>query len=211
VRAAAKGEDGVKKAGIMGGTFDPVHIGHLIAAETALEACRLDEVWFIPTASPPLKPNAPGASASDRLEMVAAAIADRDRFRVLDIEQRRGGVSYSVDTVKSLMELHPEYSFSYIIGSDRINDLPNWHRIGELAELVTFIGLARPGTVARPELLPEELRRRITFADMPAIGVSSTDLRERLSTGRSIRYLVPDAVHDLIRRQGWYGSTTNDR
>lgn len=201
----------MKKAGIMGGTFDPVHMGHLIAAETALEAGGLDEVWFIPTASPPLKPNEPGASASDRLEMVAAAIHDRDRFRVLDIEQRRGGVSYSVDTVESLMEQYPEHSFTYIIGSDRINDLPSWHRIGELAELVTFIGLARPGTVARPELLPECLRRRITFADMPAIGISSTGLRERLSTGRSIRYLVPDAVHDLIRRRGYYGSTTNDR
>lgn len=201
----------MKKAGIMGGTFDPIHIGHLIAAETALEAGGLDEVWFIPTASPPLKPNAPGASASDRLEMVAAALADRERFRVLDIELQRGGVSYSVDTVKSLTEQHPEHSFAYIIGSDRINDLPNWHRIDELAELVTFIGLARPGTLAWPELLPEGLRRRITFADMPAIGISSTDLRERLSTGRSIRYLVPDAVHDLIRRQGWYGSTTNDR
>lgn len=201
----------MKKAGIMGGTFDPIHTGHLIAAETALEAGGLDEVWFIPTASPPLKPNAPGASAENRLEMVAAAIHDRERFRVLDVELRRGGVSYSVDTVKTLLEQHPEHSFAYIIGSDRINDLPNWHRIGELAGLVTFIGLARPGTVARPELLPEDLRSRITFAEMPAIGISSTDLRERLSTGRSIRYLVPDAVHDLIRRQGWYGSTTNDR
>jgi nicotinate-nucleotide adenylyltransferase len=199
------------KTGIMGGTFDPIHIGHLIAAETALEACRLDEIWFIPTASPPLKPNAPGADADDRLEMVAAAIAGHERFRVLDIELRRGGVSYSIDTVKALRELHPKHSFAYIIGSDRINDLPKWQGIGELAELVTFIGLARPGTDPRPELLDEELRRRIAFADMPAIGVSSTDLRERLASGRSIRYLVPDAVHALIRRRGWYGSTTDDR
>lgn len=199
------------KAGIMGGTFDPIHIGHLIAAESALEACRLDEVWFIPTASPPLKENEPGARADDRLAMVSAAIAGHERFRVLDIELRRGGVSYSIDTITTLRQLHPDHSFAYIIGSDRINDLPKWHKIDELAELVTFIGLARPGTTARPELLPEELRRRLTFADMPAIGVSSTDLRERLALGKSIRYLVPDSVHDMIRRHGWYGSTTNDR
>ncbi|MDF2834395.1 MAG: nadD [Paenibacillus sp.] len=199
------------KAGIMGGTFDPIHIGHLIAAQTALEACGLDEVWFIPTASPPLKPSAPGADAYDRLEMVAAAIAGHERFRVLDIELRRGGVSYTIDTIKALRERHPNHSFAYIIGSDRINDLPKWHRIGELAELVTFIGLARPGTTARPELLPDELRGRIAFADMPAIGVSSTGLRERLASGRSIRYLVPDAVIALIRRHGWYGSTKDNR
>ncbi|MHA6484806.1 nicotinate-nucleotide adenylyltransferase [Paenibacillus sp. strain BS8-2] len=194
----------------MGGTFDPIHIGHLIAAEAALEACRLDEVWFIPTASPPLKSNSPGASGEDRLQMVSAAIANHDRFRVLDIELRRGGVSYSIDTITSLREQHPSYSFAYIIGSDRMNDLPKWHRIDELAELVTFIGLARAGTVARPELLPEQLRARMTFADMPAIGVSSTDLRERIASGRSIRYLVPDAVHALIRRHGWYESSRDD-
>ncbi|MDQ6419052.1 nicotinate-nucleotide adenylyltransferase [Paenibacillus sp. LHD-117] len=199
------------RVGIMGGTFDPIHIGHLIAAETALEACGLDEVWFIPTATPPLKEHAPGERADDRLEMVSAAIAGHDRFRVLDIELRRGGVSYSIDTVKSLRELYPDHSFAYIIGSDRINDLPEWHSIGELAELVTFIGLARPGTEARPGLLPDELRCRLTFADMPAIGISSTDLRERLSQGGSIRYLVPDAVYAMIRRHGWYGSTTDDR
>src|SRR5690606_3030501 len=134
-----------------------------------------------------------------------AAIASQERFRVLDIELRRGGVSYSIDTVQELRERHPNHSFAYIIGSDRINDLSKWHRIGELAELVTFIGLSRPGTTAMPELLPEELRCRITFADMPAIGISSTGLRERLAAGQSIRYRVPDAVYAMIRRHGWYG------
>jgi len=202
---------GVIKVGIMGGTFDPIHIGHLIAAESAMAECGLDEVWFIPTSSPPLKSGAPGASENDRYEMVAAAIATQDRFRVLDIELRRGGTSYSIDTVRSLREQHPDHSFAYIIGSDRINDLAKWHRIEELAELVTFIGLSRPETTATPELLPEELRCRITFAEMPAIGISSTVIRERLAAGKSIRYRVPDAVYAMIRRHGWYGSTRDDR
>lgn len=198
------------KIGIMGGTFDPIHIGHLIAAETARDACGLDEVWFIPTSGPPLKESGPRVAAESRYDMVCAAIRDHDGFRVDDMELRRGGVSYSYDTVKELGRRHPEHSFAYIIGSDRVNDLHQWHAIEELASLVFFIGLERPSEKAEPTSLPPFLREKVTIVPMPAIGISSTAVRNRLADGRSVRYLVPEAVHQLIRRHGWYGTVGND-
>ncbi|RJE90866.1 nicotinate-nucleotide adenylyltransferase [Paenibacillus sp. 1011MAR3C5] len=199
----------MRKIGIMGGTFDPIHIGHLLAAETAREQGDLDEVWFIPTADPPLKEAAPSTPAWDRFEMTRLAVEGDDRFRALDIEIRRGGTSYSYDTVKQLQEQHPGCSFAYIIGSDRINDLPKWHRIGELAAMAGFIGLERPGENPMPDSLPSYLQQSFQMARMPQIGISSTAIRERLFTGKSIRYLVPEPVRDYIRRHGLYGSTTH--
>ncbi|MFF2482786.1 nicotinate-nucleotide adenylyltransferase [Paenibacillus sp. NPDC058071] len=192
--------------GIMGGTFDPIHIGHLIAAETALDRSGLEEVWFIPTYMPPLKDGKPGADGELRLQMVEEAIRPHAAFRAVDIELTRGGTSYSVDTATALTSLYPQHTFAYIIGSDRVNDLPSWHRIEELASLVTFIGLEREGTEARLGGLPGYLQEQLTLVAMPPIGVSSTDIRERVRTGRSIRYLVPDAVNELIRRRGLYES-----
>ncbi|MBD2872721.1 nicotinate-nucleotide adenylyltransferase [Paenibacillus arenilitoris] len=196
----------MSKIGIMGGTFDPVHIGHLIAAETARDACGLDEVWFIPSSGPPLKAHEPGVAGRRRYEMVCEAIAGNPAFRALDIELERGGVSYSYDTALELKHRYPEHSFSYIIGSDRINDLPRWHEIGELAKLVAFIGLERPGEAIRAEALPEYLTARIRVIPMPAIGISSTAIRTRLGEGQSVQYLVPDAVLGYIRRFKLYES-----
>lgn len=198
------------KIGIMGGTFDPIHIGHLIAAEAAREACDLNEVWFIPTAYPPLKHKTPGVSADQRFQMTLAAIGSNSRFRAIDIELARGGVSYSYDTVKELQALYPGYSFSYIIGSDRINDLARWNRIRELAELVNFIGLERPSDDMQLESLPTFLKNRLHLVEMPPIGISSTELRDRLVSGRSVRYLVPESVYAYIRGHGLYGTSTND-
>ncbi|MUT66280.1 nicotinate-nucleotide adenylyltransferase [Paenibacillus sp. NEAU-GSW1] len=192
--------------GIMGGTFDPIHIGHLIAAETALELCELDEVWFIPSFKPPLKDHAPGVDSDIRYRMVEEAIGQNPSFHAVDIELRRGGMSYSVDTAIELKRLHPQHSFSYIIGSDRINDLQQWHRIEELAELVSFIGLEREGTPAEPDRLPGFLQERLRIVPMPAIGVSSTDIRNRVKAGRSIRYLAPDAVELIIKERALYES-----
>lgn len=192
--------------GIMGGTFDPVHIGHLIAAETARDKCGLDEIWFIPSYAPPLKGNEPGVDSRTRYRMVQEAVRSNPSFRVLDIELVRGGTSYSYDTALELTRRYPKFSFSYIIGSDRINDLPRWHRIEELAALVSFIGLERPETPIHSEELPEFLLRRLQLALMPPIGISSTDIRESLKSGRSIQYMVPEGVRDMIRRNGYYAS-----
>jgi nicotinate-nucleotide adenylyltransferase len=190
--------------GIMGGTFDPIHIGHLLAAETAREQCGLEEVWFIPSFAPPLKASDPGASSMQRYEMVCLAAEGNPAFRVLDIELKRGGVSYSYDTMQELVRVHPDVSFFYIIGSDRINDLAGWHRIEQLAQLIGFIGLERPGEPIRLASLPAYLQSRVELARMPGIGISSTAIRAKRASGESVRYFVPDAVLSYIRRHELY-------
>jgi nicotinate-nucleotide adenylyltransferase len=190
----------------MGGTFDPIHFGHLLAAETARETCGLDEVWFIPSFQPPLKDREPGAEGHVRLEMVYRAIDFQPHFRAMDIELERGGTSYTIDTVQTLRELYPQRSFSIIIGADRINDLMRWHRIEELAALADFIGVERPGEPVDLDKLPSFLRERLTITSMPLIDISSTEIRQRQADGRSIRFLLPEKVHSFIKRNGLYES-----
>lgn len=192
------------KVGIMGGTFDPIHYGHLLAAERARESCGLDEIWFIPSFQPPLKENDPNADVNARLEMVYRAIDFQPHFRAMDIELERGGTSYSIDTVQALQELYPGRAFSYIIGSDRVNDLPQWHRIQELAEIVSFIGVERPGESIDVSLLPSYIVDRLTVIGMPLIDISSTEIRQRQADRRSIRFMVPEKVYSFIRRNSLY-------
>ncbi len=192
------------KVGIMGGTFDPVHIGHMLAAEAARVAYGLEEVWFMPSHIPPHKEDA-GVTGMMRLEMTAEAVAGHPSFRTLDLEIKRGGISYTVDTIKALREMYPEHDFSFIIGADMVEYLPKWNRIEELAGMLTFIGVNRPGTKLSVESLPDFLRRVVRIAEMPLIEISSTMIRERAAAGGSIRYMVPDRVYDYIVRSGIYG------
>ncbi|WP_020615679.1 nicotinate-nucleotide adenylyltransferase [Paenibacillus daejeonensis] len=194
------------QVGLMGGTFDPIHYGHLLAAESAREACGLDEIWFIPAATPPLKDHAPHASSEERLEMVYRAIDFQPHFRAMDLELERGGTSYTIDTVKSLRELYPGREFSFIIGADRVNDLQQWHQIEELAELVSFVVVERPGVTMDTGSLPAGVREKLQRCEMPLIDISSTDIRARRGAGRSIRFLVPDKVYQFIKRNELYGS-----
>ncbi|XEC97610.1 nicotinate-nucleotide adenylyltransferase [Paenibacillus tarimensis] len=194
------------QVGLMGGTFDPIHFGHLLAAESAREDFGLDEVWFIPSYTPPLKENEPAASPEERLEMVFRALDFQPYFRAVDIELERGGTSYTIDTVTALKELYPGREFSFIIGADRVNDLREWHRIEELAESVTFIALERPGVTMNESDVPDYLRGKIRRCEMPQIGISSTDIRNRRAQGRSIRFLLPDKVYQFIQRNGIYES-----
>lgn len=194
------------KVGFMGGTFDPIHYGHLLAAESAREACGLDEVWFIPAGHPPLKENGPLADGQTRLEMVYRAIDFQPHFRGMDVELEREGTSYTIDTVKALMDLYPGREFSIIIGSDRVNDLPQWHQIAELAAMVRFIGVRRAGEELKIDELPAYLQERLTMIEMPQIGISSTDIRNRRAQGRSIRFLVPEKVYSFIRKNELYES-----
>lgn len=194
------------RIGIMGGTFDPIHIGHLIAAETAHDQCGLDEVWFIPSFLPPLKNNEPGVNSDLRFQMVLEAVHANPSFQANDMELRRGGMSYSIDTALELKRQYPSDTWCYIIGSDRINDLPQWHRIEELAAIVTFIGIEREGTPVDISSLPAFLQKRLTLIAMPPIGISSTDIRRRVRSGHSIQYLVPEPVHQFIKRRGLYES-----
>src|SRR5690554_2381696 len=143
--------------GIMGGTFDPLHLGHLLVAEQAREQMSLDEVWFMPSNQPPHKDQQPKANPIHRLEMVRLAIADHPQFKLCDLEFERGGTSYSVDTAYELKERYPEHHFHWIIGADMVQYLTKWFKIKEMIGLVSFIGLDRPGYEATERELPEWL------------------------------------------------------
>jgi nicotinate-nucleotide adenylyltransferase len=192
------------RIGIMGGTFDPIHLGHLIAAESAREAAGLDEVWFMPTHIPPHKPNNPKASAEQRLEMVRLAIADHMNFRVVDYELTRGGISYTADTVRILHELHPAVTFYYIIGADMVMYLPKWVQIEEIVKYVSFIGLQRAGFQVALEQLPANLMAQVQLAPMPLIEISSTLIRERVRMKQSVRYLLPENVRNYMEANRLY-------
>ncbi|HZG76543.1 MAG TPA: nicotinate-nucleotide adenylyltransferase [Paenibacillus sp.] len=200
-----------RRVGLMGGTFDPVHIGHLVAAERALEAAALDEVRFMPTHLPPHKPIRPGGTPEERRAMVELAIAGNPRFRLEAIELERGGVSYAVETAEALLRREPDNEFVWIIGGDMVLYLPQWHRIDDLAERVAFLGLTRPGYPVARDSLPPMLRDRVTLADLPALDVSSTDIRERRGRGQSIRYVVTEPVRQYIEERGLYAHADEHR
>lgn len=192
------------KVGIMGGTFDPIHIGHLLAAETARDAFGLEQVWFMPSHIPPHK-HAAGASGEERLELVREAIKDDESFRILDWEIVRGGVSYTIETVRQLQERYPSEDFFFIIGADMVRYLPKWREIDELVRRLFFIGVGRPGTPLDLNELPVHIAERVLLADMPMVDISSTMIRERAAHGKSIRYMVPEAVFDYVQRGNLYG------
>lgn len=182
------------QVGIMGGTFDPIHHGHLLAAEMAREAAGLDEVWFMPSYVPPHKKPGPSASPEERLEMVRLAVEGHPAFRATDIEIEKGDTSYTAETVELLTGRFPDIRFSYIIGADMVMYLPKWYKIREIVERIGFIGLARPGHELDLSVLPEPVRSRVTLAPMLQVELSSTEIRRRLHAGQSIRYMVPEAV-----------------
>jgi nicotinate-nucleotide adenylyltransferase len=186
------------KIGLMGGTFDPIHIGHLLAAQSVSEELGLDEVWFVPTNVPPHKAASGAAAPQERLAMVRLAIEGYDRFKAEPIELERGGVSYSIETVVLLRSRYPDHDFYYIIGADMVRYLPKWVRIEELAKQVTFVGLQRPGFDAELDSLPPQLRAKVRLASMPQMELSSTRIRERRASGLPVRYMVPDRVNDYI-------------
>ncbi|EJW17295.1 nicotinate-nucleotide adenylyltransferase [Paenibacillus alvei] len=198
----------MKFVGIMGGTFDPIHLGHLVAAECARETASLDEVWFMPAHVPPHKSHRPSASAEQRLEMAKLAVQGNPHFRVCDWEIRHGGVSYTLDTVKGLREEYPDTEWAWIIGGDMVAYLPQWHHIDELMEQIRFIGLHRPGSNWDTSKIPASWASRLIESQMPQMDISSTDIRQRIAEGRSIAYIVPDQVQQYIARWGLYESDT---
>jgi nicotinate-nucleotide adenylyltransferase len=198
-----------KRIGILGGTFNPVHLGHLLIAQDAMEQLRLDRVKFIPSATPPHKAVDKLASERDRLRMITLAIRGNARFEVDDIEIRRGGKSYSVDTLTELRRRDPSASFYFIIGSDSLRELHLWREVQLLVTLCTFVTVSRPGYEPKPVIDPRldaATRRRLRQHVLGghACDIASRDIRARVASGRSIRYLVVDAVHTYIRRRRLY-------
>ncbi|MNE47081.1 putative nicotinate-nucleotide adenylyltransferase [compost metagenome] len=194
----------MKKVGIMGGAFDPIHLGHLLAAEAAREQYQLEEVWFMPSHIPPHKHQA-GVSGQQRLEMVVAATHNHPAFRPLDVELQRGGISYTINTVKELHKQYPDVEFYFIIGADMVNYLPKWEGIEELTTLLHFIGLQRPGSFMELDLLPSYIQEAVKLAEMPLVDISSSLIRRRIAQGLSVRYMVPEVVYEYMIRSGLYG------
>lgn len=203
------------RIGVFGGSFDPVHVGHLVVAESCREQAGLDRVIFVPAAVPPHKQDRSLAPADDRLAMVRLATGGHDAFEASSVELDRGGVSWTVDTLATLAAAHPGAELRLILGPDALADLPTWR------EPARILALAEPLAVERESLDdvaalasdarlagllgPERLARLLTHrVRMPAIGIRSSMLRERVAAGRSIRYLVPRAVDVYIRTNGLY-------
>ena len=183
------------KLGFYGGTFDPIHHGHLILAREAVEKLGLDRLYFIPNAVSPHKTTLQSAPSNLRAEMIRAAIENEPRFDVDDLELDRSGASYTIDTLLALRErFGPEPKFFYLIGEDNVASLSTWRRADELHHLATFVVLCR--SAHRTPLPYVTLERRID--------ISATEIRKRIANGQSIRYLVPDKVHDLIIQNSLY-------
>lgn len=197
-----------ERIGLMGGTFDPIHLAHLHIAEEAREAFELDRVLFIPAAQPPHKQGKKIASAAQRIAMVKMAIAGNPHFELSLMEMERQGPSYSWLTVQELRAKHPDWALYFITGSDSINDLLTWNHPKDLVGACQFIGTTRPEVPFQEEMLLEffgaELRSHIHELQVPLMEISSTVIRQRSAAGRSIHYLVPEAVADYIEKEGLY-------
>ncbi|MEX0822139.1 MAG: nicotinate-nucleotide adenylyltransferase [Rhodothermales bacterium] len=185
-----------QRVGIFGGSFNPPHVAHLIVAEIVREQFTLDHILWIPNYRSPLKDEAGLVDATDRLAMTRIATEANDAFSVSNIEVKRAGASYTIDTVRALQDQRPETIFHLMIGSDSLADIDRWHEPRRLLERVPFIVYPRPGD--EDVEAPNDMRERISFADAPLLDLSSTGIRERIRTGRSIRYMVPEGVRDYV-------------
>lgn len=199
------------RIGVFGGTFDPVHYGHLLLAECCREQCRLDQVWFLPAAVPPHKQHGALTPAEHRIAMLELAIGGHEPFVINRLEIDRGGVSYTVDTLTALAQQQPDAKWFFLMGGDSLADLPGWREPARICELATLVVVARPhapppdfGPLAGivPAERIEHMRQHVVL--MPLVDLSSTDLRHRVSQGQSIRYRTPRAVEMYIQTHGLY-------
>ena len=185
----------MKKIGIYGGTFDPIHHGHLILSRQACEQIGFDQLIFVPAAQSPFKTNAAKASGELRLEMLRTAIRGQEDFIADDCELKRPAPSYSIDTVLQIRERAPKADLFWLIGADNVEGLRKWRRFNELERLVQFVVLDRGRAKKTAQVYPVVQRN---------IDISATEIRNRVASGRSIRYLVPQSVEEIIRREKLY-------
>lgn len=200
------------RLGLFGGSFDPIHLGHLILAENCRDQFRLDAVWFIPAATPPHKQVRPITDGELRAAMVEAAIAGQPEFSLCCHELEKGGVNYTVDTLRFIHQTVPDAELFLIVGGDMLLDLPHWREAAEVCRLATPVAAVRPGEATELQfealaglVAPARLREMANhLVKMPVLGISSTDIRRRVAEGRTIRYLVPPAVEALIEAHTLY-------
>ena len=184
----------IYRLGIMGGTFDPIHHGHLVAAEAACETLDLDVVVFMPAGSPAFKQNKKVSNGEDRYAMTLLATSDNPHFMASRFEIDRKGITYTADTLRQLRTIYPSnVEFYFITGADAIGEVVTWHDAGDIARLAHLVGATRPGYDL------------VTYLEIPALAISSSYLRARIMAGQSIRYLTPDAVSGYIYKRMLYG------
>lgn len=199
----------IKRLGIMGGTFDPVHYGHLVAAEGVRHEFELEKVIFIPAARPPHKTDKEMTSPEHRLAMVKSAISSNKYFEISAIEAKRKGISYTIDTVREVRELNPGASIYFITGADAVLEILTWKKVEELLGICKFIAATRPGYNLENleqtlSSLPGEYFKNIYTMEVPALAISSTDIRYRVSRGWPIKYLLPETVERYIYENKLY-------
>ena len=190
------------KVGIFGGTFNPPHVGHLIVAEHVRTELSLDRILFVPAFIPPHKLNDDVVSSDHRVAMLKLAIKDNPGFEISETELRRGGVSFTVDTLQGLTSQHPADEFVLLIGMDNLLEFHTWKSPARILELAKVVVMTRPGFSEKDNPLIGKVG--VNLCSVPEIGISSTEIRKRVHEGRSIRYLVPDSVRDYLFQQNLY-------
>ncbi len=205
------------RIGIFGGTFDPVHYGHLLLAETCREQCELDQIWFLPASVPPHKQERVLTPANRRTEMLELAIAGHEAFVVSSLEIERGGVSYTVDTLSIIRERHSDADLFFLMGADSLRDLPTWRQTQRICQLATPVVVRRRGApepdysvlngIVGDERSKEIQRHQV---EMPVVEFSSTAIRQAIAAGRSIRFQTPRAVEKYIETHGLYCESGSD-
>jgi nicotinate-nucleotide adenylyltransferase len=188
------------KIGLFGGSFDPVHLGHLLVAQAAVEELGLDRLFFIPVAQSPFKPENPPAAAAVRLQLLRLALAGKTNFAIDELEIQRGGVSYTVDTLRDYARRFPKAKIFYLIGADNAAKLNKWSEPDELATLAEFVAVPRPGDA--PAVFPSPFRGRMLKGF--SFDVSSSQIRARVKAGRPVENLVPPFVAEAIRNARLY-------
>jgi len=194
----------MQKIGLLGGTFDPVHNGHLIISEYLRVELDLEQIWFIPIKKHPLKDNKDISSPDVRLQMLNLAIAGNPNFRSYDYEIRKQGISFTIETLRELKRSYQSHrpEFYFFIGMDNVNDLPKWKEPEEILQICQVVAFGRPGF--QPSDRVKKYLPKIKFVQVPLLEISSSFIRNRVQSGQSIRYLVPDSVGDYIIEKKLY-------
>ena len=200
------------RIGLFGGTFDPIHLGHLILAERCREEAGLEQIWFLPSYAPPHKSERAITRFEQRCEMVALATTGQQAFRVERIEKELPPPSFTSETLAELQARHPDHEFSLVIGGDSLRDFSTWHEPQKVIELARLVAVPRPGAIpVTPGVLALQLglppeRVRLTLVECPAIAIASRDIRARVAAGKTIRYLVPRSIEEYLRERKLYAA-----
>lgn len=198
----------MQKIGIMGGTFNPIHIGHLVAAQEVLNKMNMDKIIFIPTGNPPHKSKREVISALDRYEMVRLAVESNDGFVVSNIEIKRSGQTFTYDTLKELHDIYYDTEFYFIIGFDTLKEIDTWKKAQDVCDMTNFIVVNRGNSSNEIEeeiiMKEKKYKCKLILVEIPDIKISSTDIRERIKNDKSIKYLVTNEVEGYIKQKGLY-------